>query len=197
MGLVIVGDFGIDEISAFTKARSEFLEVEKLHSPSLKQKSQLRWSADGDENSRFFHGMIRGRLKKNSINGLNFNGSWIKYPTAVKKEIMNFFVKQFNETEVVRPDFISSNFKTILPRQVADLERPFFEDEIKQAVWSCEGSKALGPDGITISFVKKHWESSSSLIFFRLLLLSEKLDGSRVDATRPLSLRFLRYWMHF
>lgn len=36
-------------------------------------------------------------------------------------------------------------------------EGPFSEDEIKSAVWSCDGAKSSGPDGFTFVFIKKCW----------------------------------------
>lgn len=33
----------------------------------------------------------------------------------------------------------------------------FLEDEVKQAVWSCGGSKSPGQDGFTFKFVQKMW----------------------------------------
>jgi hypothetical protein len=38
-------------------------------------------------------------------------------------------------------------------------------EEVKQAVWDCDGSKAPGPDGFTFSFYKKTWNLISSDIF--------------------------------
>lgn len=35
---------------------------------------------------------------------------------------------------------------------------PITVEEIKEVVWSCERSKASGPDGYTFTFIKKHWE---------------------------------------
>lgn len=74
------------------------------------------------ENTRFFHGTIRGRLKKNTLHGLNINGSWVEDPVAVKKETLHSFAKQFNETMVDRPEFLSNNFKSLPSHQVAFLE---------------------------------------------------------------------------
>lgn len=37
------------------------------------------------------------------------------------------------------------------------LEEPFKEEEIKDAIWSCEGSKSLGPDDMSLLFFKKCW----------------------------------------
>lgn len=38
------------------------------------------------------------------------------------------------------------------------LERPFSEDEIKEAVWECDGNKSPGPDGFSLDFFKRNWE---------------------------------------
>ena len=38
-------------------------------------------------------------------------------------------------------------------------------EEVKQAVWDCDGSKAPGPDGFTFSFYKKVWNIINSEVF--------------------------------
>lgn len=38
------------------------------------------------------------------------------------------------------------------------LDAPFSEEDIKNAVWSCDGSKAPGPDGFSFSFIKANWD---------------------------------------
>ncbi|GJT56005.1 RNA-directed DNA polymerase, eukaryota, reverse transcriptase zinc-binding domain protein, partial [Tanacetum coccineum] len=38
------------------------------------------------------------------------------------------------------------------------LERLVTLEEIKEAVWDCGSSKALGPDGFSFAFVKKYWD---------------------------------------
>lgn len=61
------------EKEVFVTTRRDFFQAEKLVSQSLKQKSKVKWAVAGDENSSFFHGMVRGRLKRNTIKGLNVN----------------------------------------------------------------------------------------------------------------------------
>lgn len=34
----------------------------------------------------------------------------------------------------------------------------FTEDEVREAVWSCDSSKSPGPDGFNFAFVKEFWE---------------------------------------
>lgn len=101
---------------------------------------------------------MRGCLKKNTIQGLSVNGNWIEDPASVKNEIYDHFKMQFSEPQDARPRFVSDKFKSISALQAAGLESSFSEEEIKQAVWSCDGSKAPGPDGFSLNFVKKYWD---------------------------------------
>nr|GEX82497.1 cysteine-rich receptor-like protein kinase [Tanacetum cinerariifolium] len=45
------------------------------------------------------------------------------------------------------------------------LERQFSLQEVKDAVWSCGGEKAPGPDGFTFKLIKKHWSLFSEDIY--------------------------------
>jgi len=50
-----------------------------------------------------------------------------------------------------------SGFSKISEANSIWLERPPSIEEVKQAVWDYDGSKASGPDGFTFSFYKKVW----------------------------------------
>lgn len=82
----------------------------------------------------------------------------IEEPSAVKNEVFDHFKKIFSEPNMDRPRFVSDKFKTISSDQAMALECGFSEKEIQLAFWSCEGSKAPGPDGFSINFVKKNWD---------------------------------------
>lgn len=56
-------------------ARNQFFQAKKELSQHLKQKARLKWVVKGDENVAFFHGMVKCRLNRNTIKGLNVNGS--------------------------------------------------------------------------------------------------------------------------
>lgn len=43
----------------FSPACLRYLSAEKDHSLVLKQTSRVKWTVEGDENSAFFHGIIR------------------------------------------------------------------------------------------------------------------------------------------
>lgn len=40
----------------------------------LKHKSRIKWVTEGDENTNYFQTIVKGRKRKNSLNGIIING---------------------------------------------------------------------------------------------------------------------------
>lgn len=125
----------------------------------LKQKSRNKCAAEGDKNSTYFHA-IRGRKNKNSLKGLLIYGIWIEDPPKIKKEIASYFEEHFKEPDIDRPRFDSLNLKRLTKEKNNFLQQPFTDDEIKQTVFLCRGTKAPGPDGFNFNFIKTHCEET-------------------------------------
>lgn len=64
------------------------------------------------------------------------------------------FRKDFWRRPTIEPDFTR---KRISDQDNALLISPFSEEEIKEAVWSCESAKSPGPDGFNFGFFKEFW----------------------------------------
>ncbi|KAK9077285.1 hypothetical protein SSX86_005622 [Deinandra increscens subsp. villosa] len=133
-------------------------EMNAKKSQDLAQKSRIKWLTDGDENSSYFHGLIRNRRAKNRINGILHSGNWITSPDALKDRMLQFFSSKFSEPIPNRPLFLSDKFKKLSLSDSASLISPFSLQEIKCAVWSCGSDKAPGPDGFNFRFIKTHWD---------------------------------------
>lgn len=64
----------LSEIEARREAKQKISELEHTKKIDLQQKEKVTWVCDGDENSRFFHGMLKKKLSKNRIHGITING---------------------------------------------------------------------------------------------------------------------------
>ncbi|GJV56777.1 RNA-directed DNA polymerase, eukaryota [Tanacetum coccineum] len=127
--------------------------LDNIDSLALAQKAKIKWSIEGDENTKKIHGIINKQRNNLAIRGILVDGAWIEDPIAVKNEFLNHFRDRFNspcsERFVLDMDF--PNKLTI--DQKNDLERPFTKEEIKGAIWDCGLNKSPGPDGDNSSFI--------------------------------------------
>ncbi|KAI3797458.1 hypothetical protein L1987_32715 [Smallanthus sonchifolius] len=182
------------------------LELEHKNKQDLKQKSRIKWLADGDENMAFFHGVINGRKKRNRINGLLINRPWVSDPDMIKMEIFKFFKEKFSDCFPIRPSLENVNLASLSDMDKVNLDADFSEAEIKQAIWRCAGGKAPGPDGLTFDFIRKFWNVLKSKIlgFFKcfesrksitkgcnssfITLVPKENDPESINDFRPISL---------
>nr|GFB60700.1 RNA-directed DNA polymerase, eukaryota [Tanacetum cinerariifolium] len=124
-----------------------------------------RWSIEGDENSKYFHGIINKKRSQLAIRGTLVNGEWISEPHRVKNEFFTHFKKQFLPIQASSICF-DFTFPTHLSSdQVQDLERTVTYEEVKRAVWDCGTNKSHGPDGFSFEFYRKYWTTIDDDVF--------------------------------
>ncbi|GJW73545.1 putative RNA-directed DNA polymerase [Tanacetum coccineum] len=153
------------DINLRSKTVKDLSEYDLMTHKDLRQKAKSKWALEGDENSRFFHGVLNSNRNRSRINGLNVQGIWTTNPTSIKEHVFRSFQAKFREDSFVRPSFTSNLFSFLSQDESSLLEQPFSLQEIKDAVWSCGGEKAPGPDGFTFKLIKKHWSLFSEDIF--------------------------------
>lgn len=146
------------ERSERQQGKKRILEIEASKRRDLRQKSRVKWNVDGDENSKFFHAFVNKNTRRNYLSGVHIGGAWVTDPVLISKEVFDFFSIKFSEPRRNRPKFISDGFNKISELDNDLLIKPFSEEEIKEAVWSCGSDKAPGPDGFTFNFCKKYWD---------------------------------------
>nr|GEV07363.1 RNA-directed DNA polymerase, eukaryota [Tanacetum cinerariifolium] len=117
-----------------------------------------RWDVKGDENSRYFHSTLKHNYAKSSINRINVNGVWVVDPDDLKSAALEHFALRFKENIVCRLKFKSSRVRKLSSPDASFLDSPFSINEIKSAVWECDGSNASGPDGFNFKFIKTYWD---------------------------------------
>nr|GEU37131.1 RNA-directed DNA polymerase, eukaryota [Tanacetum cinerariifolium] len=133
-------------------------EVEKVDAMKVAQKTKIKWSIEGDENSKYYHGVLNKKRGHLSILGVLVDGIWMESSHLVKHEFFEDFKNRFEKPNksyiLLESDFI----KRISLEQNDDLEREVSNDEIKRAVWNFGIDKAPGPDGFTFGFYRRYWD---------------------------------------
>ncbi|GJV59409.1 RNA-directed DNA polymerase, eukaryota [Tanacetum coccineum] len=133
-------------------------DIEKLDSKEVAQKVKIKWAIEGDENSKYYHGVLNKRRSQLTIRGILVDGTWIDSPSLlVKSEFLSHFTNCFNQPGTSRI-LLNMDFpnKLNLDQQI-DLESDVTHDEIKRAVWDCGIDKSPGPDGFTFGFYRRYW----------------------------------------
>ncbi|GJY07726.1 RNA-directed DNA polymerase, eukaryota [Tanacetum coccineum] len=181
-------------------------DLDKRHSSDLAQKAKIQWAIEGDENSKYFHGIINKKRSQLAIRGVLVDGEWIEDPPKVKNEFLEHFSNRFSMPTGQTINLDSHMFQKISIDQNADLESDVSLEEIKKAVWECGTNKSPGPDGFSFEFIRKYWNiiqhdvvnavkeffssskfppgSNSSFI----TLIPKSLDAKMVKDFRPISL---------
>jgi len=128
----------------------------------LRQKARINWFKYGDSCTRFFHSTLRWRRLRNEVKGVELGGVWCEEPCTVRQEAKKLFESRFKATKDFGVRLDGVEFNTLLPEVSSSMIEAFNEEEIKEAVWHCEGMKSPGPDGFNFNFIKKSWRSLKS-----------------------------------
>jgi hypothetical protein len=86
---------------------------------------------------------------------LNTPEGRVEGPVNVRREVVSFFTKHFENEEWRRPTLDGILFPHLEVDKVNDLTRAFSLDEITDAVRGCDASKSPGPDGFNFAFIKE------------------------------------------
>lgn len=121
------------------------------------QKSRCQWLAHGDRNTRYFHKKTIIRRRKNKIIMIkNNNGDWIEDLDSIENHATNYFTNIFCEDSSCKQNVISnSGFENFPPEKMAKLDDPSSISELKEALFSMGGTKALDDDGYPAVFFFK------------------------------------------
>ena len=109
-----------------------------------------------DQNTKYFHISASNRRRNNFITEIQNEDKVYSNQSEIHKAFLEYYKELlgFKEDSMVETDLVS-----LYPENHIDLtslENLFIEIEIKNAIFSLPGDKALGPDRFPISFYQKH-----------------------------------------
>nr|GFA82330.1 RNA-directed DNA polymerase, eukaryota [Tanacetum cinerariifolium] len=122
------------------------------------QKAKIKWAIEGDENSKYYHGVINKKRNQLSICGILVEGTWIDSPSLVKSEFLTHFKNRFEQPNSNRLHVNMHFSNTLNSVQVADLDCQVSKEEIKKAMWDYGIDKSPSPDGFMFGFYRRYWK---------------------------------------
>jgi hypothetical protein len=140
----------------------------------LFQRSRVKWLKEGDANSKYFHGCMKARQRRNAIYCLKVGERWLDSSEEIIGEVVNYFTSHFSSTFWIRPTINGVLFPAISGEENRALEEPFSLGEIEEVVKVSDGNKSPGPDGFNFAFVKKFW----SLIKGEVRIMFDQFHGN-------------------
>nr|XP_016436162.1 PREDICTED: uncharacterized protein LOC107762331 [Nicotiana tabacum] len=108
---------------------------------NLNQEEKAR---KGDKNTKFFQRVANAHKRSNNIDKLVVEVENIEEPEAIKKEIVDFYLKLYSKTEVWRRTCSMTNCPTISVEEQQVMQNPFEEEEVLRCLKLCAADKALG-----------------------------------------------------
>nr|GEV32347.1 RNA-directed DNA polymerase, eukaryota [Tanacetum cinerariifolium] len=162
------------------------------------QKAKIRWAIKGDENSKFFHGVINRKRVNLTVKGVLVDGEWVDDPGCVKNEFWSHFAARFQDPRS-RRGRLSFPFPNRLSQdQLSDLEAPISIEEVRSAVSfavGCNSSfvalipKTLDPKAVhdfrPISLIRSLYKVVTKILANRLSLVISHLISDVQTAFLP------------
>nr|GEZ89771.1 RNA-directed DNA polymerase, eukaryota [Tanacetum cinerariifolium] len=112
---------------------------------------------EGDENSKFFHGIIIKKRSQLSSCGVIVDGQWKTDSDVVKDAFKDHFANRFKHPQQSRFKLNFAFLNRLSNDQVVNLDRCISHDEIRAAVWNCGVNKSSDHDGYSFEFFRRYW----------------------------------------
>jgi len=131
-----------------------------------KQRAKTFWYRDGDLNTKFFHAATSTRRKLNRIEHLeDEHGFECRSEDGLKHIARDYFMHLFQKSPSTRASVINLVPNSITGDDNDLLTANFTLEEFKQAAFSMQADKCLGPDGFNPGFYQHFWDTCGHEVY--------------------------------
>ena len=123
------------------------------------QRSRALWLAEGDRNTKFFHGVATQRKRRNFIKGVrDRDGAWVTDEKAVADLFVDFYAWLFTTSNPTDLEKVLARVQSVVDDSMnATLTKPYVREEVDDAIKQMAPLKAPGPDGMPSIFYQNFW----------------------------------------
>uniref|UniRef100_A0A2N9GYK3 Reverse transcriptase domain-containing protein n=1 Tax=Fagus sylvatica TaxID=28930 RepID=A0A2N9GYK3_FAGSY len=118
-----------------------------------RQRSRTSWLAQGDRNTKYFHGRATQRRRRNSVSKLcDERGRWHESNEEIAELMIEYYTTLFTTSNPTHLAEATSEVQKVVTLEMNNnLTREFKAEEVEQAIQQMAPSKAPGPDGRLIT----------------------------------------------
>ena len=96
--------------------------------------------------------MANAHRRRHQLAKIKINGRWVSEESEIKEGVVRAFQVLLFEIGEWRPTINELSFEVLGEQDAANLEVPFFEEEVFTALSELREDKAPGPDGFPMAF---------------------------------------------
>ncbi|KAJ9552677.1 hypothetical protein OSB04_016722 [Centaurea solstitialis] len=158
----LTADLDPDNVDVRLSVQRLRLEYQKACWADLsaaRQRAKVRWLAEGDANTRYFHKVVEEKRHVQHIHAVSRPDGTYVYDDNVAEAFIDHFVSIIGTEDLnVNPIMPSPLFGVYLPLSDAlHMVRPVQDIEIRDAIFQIGNDKAPGSDGFSSKFFKAAW----------------------------------------
>jgi hypothetical protein len=149
------------EVQLRQDLKVRLLGLAALERSRRRQASRITYIKSGDACTRFFHLKMSARKRRHYIPMLKSSDGGLHWNHDAKQQILQDYYENLLGKKVRRT--LSLQWPSLQMTQLQqlpgmELDRPFSESELEQAIKNLPNEKAPGPDGFTNDFYKACWQ---------------------------------------
>jgi len=136
-----------DKLNRKSFIQAEMLKLSEDEENYWHKRSNSMWILKGDNNTAFFHRIANGKKRKNTIFSLKHNENVIEGDAALVEHATHFYKDLFGPSPPSGVHLDQGSWgqsELVTEQENVELEKPFSEAEIKDAVFSMDRNTSPG-----------------------------------------------------